>query len=131
MEGDLNQPGLVRVAMASAQSITEGGHLLALVFDVVGELGDTSLLQITAAELNESSVTAQRQDGSVEVVDLPDYDFNRDCEITVVDIMRVASHWLCRSGDDCYDERFDIDEDDDIDIVDIMLVVAHWGETCD
>ena len=127
---NLDPPGQVRVAMAGAQPITDDGHLLALVFDVVGELGDASLLQITVAELNESGVTVQRQNGSVSVVDLPDYDFNRDCNVDVVDIMRVASRWRCRRGDGCYDERFDIDHDDDIDIVDIMLVVVHWGETC-
>jgi hypothetical protein len=43
--------------MAGAEPITNDGHLLALVFDVVGELGATSPLQITAAELNEGAVT--------------------------------------------------------------------------
>ena len=47
------------------------------------------------------------------------------------DIMLVASRWHCRSGDDCYDERFDPDHDDDIDIVDIMKVAVRWGETCE
>ena len=127
---NLNQPGQIRVAIANAESIADNGNLLALVFDVVGELDDTSPLQITAAELNEGSVIAQRQDGSVEVVDFPDYDFNRDCNVDVVDIMRVASRWRCRSGDGCYVERYDIDKDGDIDIVDIMLVVTTWGSTC-
>ena len=127
---NLNPPGQVQVAMASAQPITDDGRLLTLVLDVMGKLGDTSPLQITAAELNEGGVIAQRQDGSVSVVDLPDHDFNRDCIVDVADVMRVASRWRCRSQDACYDERYDIDHDGDIDIVDIMKVVANWGATC-
>lgn len=58
-------------------------------------------------------------------------DSDGDCEVTVADIMEVANRWRCRSGDDCYDERYDIDKDGDIDIVDIIKVAAHWGETCE
>ena len=57
-----------------------------------------------------------------------DLDYNG--RVDVADIMEVASRWRCRSGDDCYHERYDFDKDDDIDVVDIMLVVVHWGETC-
>ncbi|MBC8248921.1 MAG: M28 family peptidase, partial [Anaerolineales bacterium] len=99
IEGNLNQPGLVRVAMAGAQPITDDGHLLALVFDVVGELGDTSPLQITAIELNEDGVTVQPQDGSVSVVNFPDYDFNRDCIVDMPDVMQVASRWRMTDAD--------------------------------
>lgn len=127
---NLNPPGQVQVAMAGAQPITDDGRLLTLVFDVMGKLGDTSLLQITTADLNEGGVITQRQDGSVSVVDLPDHDFNRDCIVNVADVMRVASRWRCRSQDACYDECYDIDHDGDIDIVDIMKVVANWGATC-
>ena len=57
-------------------------------------------------------------------------DLDGDGDVDVEDIMLVANCWRCRSGDECYDERYDLDEDGDIDIVDIMLVVADWGETC-
>ena len=57
-------------------------------------------------------------------------DLDGDGKVDVKDIMQVASLWRCRSGDDCYDERYDLDKDGDIDIVDIMLVVVHWGENC-
>ncbi|MGA9351773.1 MAG: M28 family peptidase [Anaerolineae bacterium] len=130
IESNLNEPGLVRVAMAGAQPITDDGHLLALVFDVVGELGDTSPLQITAAELNEGGVIAQRQDGSVEVVDFPDYDFDLDCEVDVVDIMQVANQWRMTDADPDWDARYDLDSDGNIDIVDIMTVASDWGVTC-
>ena len=57
-------------------------------------------------------------------------DFADPPGVGMEDIMLVASRWRCRSGDDCYDERFDLDHDGDIDIVDIMKVAVRWGETC-
>lgn len=57
-------------------------------------------------------------------------DVDRDCDVDIVDIQRVASRWRCKCGDACYDPLYHLDGDCDIDIVDIMLVVAHWGETC-
>jgi hypothetical protein len=51
--------------------------------------------------------------------------------VGIEDIMLVASRWHCRSGDSCYDERYDLDHDGDIDIVDIMKVAVRWGETCE
>jgi hypothetical protein len=129
-ESNLHQPGLVRVAMAGAQPVVDDGHLLHLVFDVVGELGDTSPLQITVAELNEGGVTTQRQDGGFEVVDLPDYDFNRDCSVDVLDIMHVASRWQMTDEDPDWDARYDLDGDGIITVVDIMEVAAAWGASC-
>ena len=58
------------------------------------------------------------------------YDFDGDCDIDIVDIMTVASHWNCQCGNDCYDHRYDLDHDCDIDIVDIMLVAGRWGCQC-
>jgi len=130
MEGNLNPPGQVRVAMAGAQPITDGGHLLNFVFDVVGEPGATSPLQITTAELNEGGVTTLPGDGSVEVVNFPDYDFNRDCEITVADIIKVASRWRMTDDDPDWEALYDIDGDGVITVVDIMKVAANWGATC-
>ena len=129
-ESNLNQPGLVRVAMAGAQPITDDGHLLALIFDVVGEPGDTSPLQITAIELNEDGVAAQPQDGSISVVNFPDYDFNRDCDVDMTDVMQVASRWRMTDADPGWDARYDLDDDGVITVVDIMIVAANWGVTC-
>jgi hypothetical protein len=58
------------------------------------------------------------------------YDFDGDGQVDVDDIQAVASRWLCRCEDACYDPLYDVDGDCDIDIVDIMLVAVHWGETC-
>jgi len=129
-ESNLSQPGLVRVAMAGAQPITDQGHLLDLAFDVVGGLGDTSPLQITAIELNEDGVTAQPQDGSISVVNFPDYDFNRDCQVGLPDVMQVASRWRMTDADPDWDALYDLDGDGIITIVDIMIVAVDWGESC-
>jgi hypothetical protein len=130
IESNLNQPELVRVAMAGAQPITDEGHLLDLVFNVVGELGDTSPLRIATAELNEGSVTAQPQDGSVSVVSFPDYDFNRDCQVDLPDVMQVASRWRMTDADPDWAALYDLDSNGIITIVDIMIVAADWGESC-
>jgi hypothetical protein len=58
------------------------------------------------------------------------YDFDGDGQVDVDDIQAVASRWLCRCEDACYDPLYDVDGDCDIDIVDIMRVAAHWGDTC-
>jgi hypothetical protein len=69
-------------------------------------------------------------------------DFNESCEVTVADIMQVASRWGAVLGDEQYDPTFDIDlvtpgdfcssrPDGDIDIVDIQLVASQWATTCD
>ena len=57
-------------------------------------------------------------------------DFDCDCEITVLDIMQVASRWEAQPGDPNYDPAYDLDNDGRITIADIMHVAAHWGETC-
>ena len=129
-ESNLNPPGQVRVAMAGVQPITAGGQLLTLVFDVVGELGDTSPLQITAVELNEDSVAAQAQDGSISVVSFPDHDFNHDCNVDIQDVMEVADRWHTTDEDPGWDALYDLDSDGIITVVDIMLVAVDWGETC-
>ena len=58
------------------------------------------------------------------------YDFDRDCDVDIVDIMAVASRWNCRCGDECYGALYDLDDDCDIDIVDIMAVASRWNCRC-
>jgi hypothetical protein len=96
----------------------------------VGELGDTSPLQLTAIELNEDGVTAQLQDGSISVVSFPDYDFNRDCNVDIADIMEVANQWHTTDVDPDWDATYDLDGDGIITVVDIMIVAVNWGATC-
>jgi YVTN family beta-propeller protein len=73
----------------------------------------------------------------IDVTGLPDtvpycgpLDFDRNGEVSVADIMRVASRWRCRCGEDCYAPSYDIGGDCGIDVVDIMLVATLWGPAC-
>ena len=57
-------------------------------------------------------------------------DLDDDCDVDILDIMLVASHWNTSAGDDDYDPLYDLDDNDRIDILDIMLVAVHWGDIC-
>lgn len=107
------------------------GTLAMVTFTPVAQGSSALTLQnVQLVDTVTGAIPVQLNDGQVQVVVYPAYDFDRDCEITVVDIMRVASHWNTHPGDPNYDPAYDLDSDDDIDIVDIMKVVVHWGETC-
>jgi len=66
-------------------------------------------------------------------------DLDHDGNVSVVDVMLVASRWktscenLDPDGDPdtpAYDSSYDLDSDCDIDIVDIMQVAARWSRAC-
>jgi len=57
-------------------------------------------------------------------------DLDADCDVDIVDVMLVASHWNARVGNPQYDGRYDLDGDGDVDIVDIMLVASQWNTHC-
>jgi hypothetical protein len=57
-------------------------------------------------------------------------DLDADCDVDVLDIMLVASHWNSREGEPQYDARYDLDADGDVDIGDIMLVASQWNTHC-
>jgi hypothetical protein len=50
--------------------------------------------------------------------------------VDVADVMVVARRWRCRSGEACYDPRYDADGDDQITVVDMMHVARGWGKMC-
>jgi len=66
-------------------------------------------------------------------------DFDGDCDVDIVDIMRVACRWQtsCAIPDPDnnpdtpnYAAFYDVNKDCVIDIEDIMQVAAHWSDTC-
>jgi len=57
-------------------------------------------------------------------------DMDGDCDVDILDIMLVASHWGASQGQPNYDARYDLDCNGDIDVVDIMRVAAQWGTGC-
>jgi len=77
-----------------------------------------------------NNITVDLQDGQVTVRESIPGDLDGDCDVDVVDIMLVASHWGAGEGQPRYDPACDMDKDGDIDVVDIMLVASHWGDRC-
>jgi hypothetical protein len=57
-------------------------------------------------------------------------DFDKDRQITVVDITQVAIRWDTKWGDTDFDRKYDLDNDGDITVIDIMKVAAQWGNNC-
>lgn len=107
------------------------GTLATVTFTPVAQ--GTSALTLQNVQLIDTVdgiIPVQLNNGQVSVVLYPTYDFDRDCEVTVVDIMQVASRWGSETGDPDYDPNYDLDNDGDIDIVDVMRVANTWGQVC-
>ncbi len=57
-------------------------------------------------------------------------DLDCDCDVDIVDIMRVAAIWNTRTGDERFNPNYDFDHDGRIGIADIMYVAAKWNTRC-
>jgi hypothetical protein len=130
LAANLNPPGQVRLAMAGATPITDSGPLLNLVFDIVGNMGAASALQIIDADLNEGAISTQAHDGWLSLVHFPAGDLNRDCQTTVADVMLIGNHWNTSQGQPGYQAGYDLDHDGDVDVADVMVASKGWGESC-
>jgi len=110
----------------------DGSGVLATISFSPQATGESNLnfqeVQITNTVPEE--IATDLQDGHVTVLECIPGDLNCDCDVDVVDIMLVASHWGAVEGQPRYDPACDMDNDRDIDVVDIMLVASHWGDTC-
>ncbi|MBN2239846.1 MAG: S8 family serine peptidase [Dehalococcoidales bacterium] len=83
-----DQPGEVIIAMAGATPVTSSGELLRVTFNVTGEYGGFSPVEIIRAELNEDGIPAQLYDGRIAVIHTGDADGNTS--VNVLDMTRVA-----------------------------------------
>jgi len=107
----------------------------------------TSSVDFTYQKIVEKDgdpISATTQDGQITVTSgaWPSGlfgDFDGDCDVDIVDIMRVACRWQTScaipdpdDNDDTpnYDAFYDVNKDCVIDIEDIMQVAARWGDTC-
>ena len=95
-------------------------------------------------EKDGDPISATTQDGQITVIGgaWPTGlfgDVDGDCDVDVVDIMRVVSRWRtsCENPNPDNDPNtpnygalYDVNNDCIINIVDIMQVAAHWGNTC-
>ena len=114
-----------------AQPGASGNGVLATITFRPRSVG-TSALRLQDLQLADPSgapLPAGTEDGRVEVVGCFG-DFDGDNDVDVLDLQRAASHWGCRRGDACYEDRFDTDSDGDIDILDLQRFASAWGSRC-
>jgi hypothetical protein len=57
-------------------------------------------------------------------------DLDGDCDVDIVDIMKVASIWGTRSGEAKFKPEYDFDADGQITVIDVMRVAAKWNTRC-
>jgi len=129
-----NQLGTVSFGAASygEQAGADGSGVLATI-TFSPQANGVSSLHLQGVQVTDTvpeTISVDLQDGQVTVTDSIPGDLDGDCDVDVVDIMIVASHWGAVEGEPRYDPACDMDSDGDIDVVDIMLVASHWGSTC-
>lgn len=66
---NLSEPGVVKIAIASATPIILDGELLKLSITALGEPGTQSALSLTRGELNESAIPSELVSGRISIVD--------------------------------------------------------------
>ncbi|MCP4167900.1 MAG: VWA domain-containing protein [Chloroflexi bacterium] len=88
-----------------------------------------SLQNVQVADENSNPLTLATADGQVEIIGCFG-DFDSDNDVDIFDLQLVASHWNCRTGDACYEARFDTEPDGDIDAFDLQRFATAWGTTC-
>jgi predicted secreted protein/cell division septation protein DedD len=129
-----NEAGTITFGAASygAQAGPDGSGVLATIsFSPQAEgSSDLHLQDVQVTDTVPDPISVDLQDGQVTVTESIPGDMDGDCDVDVVDIMIVASHWNAVEGEQRYDPACDMDNDGDIDVVDIMLVASHWGDTC-
>ena len=143
-----NDSGTIAFALCQmnpSQPQTGSGVLATITWR--GKALDVSPITFTYASLGAPGgvpIPSSTQDGEIIVTSeaWPSGlfgDFDGDCEVTVVDIMLVASRWQtsCENSDPDnnpdtpnYDAFYDVNNDCVIDILDITQIAAHWSDTC-
>ena len=129
-----NETGTVTFGAASfGESSGPNGSGVLATITFSPQAGGTSDLHLQDVQITDTAtgpIPVDRQDGQVTVTASIPGDLDGDCDVDVVDIMMVASHWNTTEGQPGYDPACDMDDDGDVDVVDIMLVASRWGDTC-
>ncbi|MFN8178319.1 MAG: FlgD immunoglobulin-like domain containing protein [bacterium] len=134
------------ISFGGAAGPTGAGNLATLTFTNRngGSTPISESLDLQAIEVLNTSgvpVTALSTPGTVNLRNSIYADFDANCEVTVTDLMQIATRWGAVSGDSRYNALYDIDlvtpgdfcasaPDGDIDIVDIQLGASRWAATC-
>jgi hypothetical protein len=143
-----NSAGTIWYAV-SQMSPTEpvSGSGIAASVTLKGLAGGTSSVAFTYQKIVErdgEQIPATTQDGQITVTsqEWPSGlfgDIDGDCDVDIVDIMKVACRWQtsCDNHDPDnnpdtpnYDALCDVNDDCVIDVADMMQVAEHWSETC-
>ena len=97
--------------------------MLTITFDVIGEAGTISPLQITSASLNEEAISTTLNNGSLTIV--PPGDANSDLLVNALDITKVER---IIAGLDLQEPGADANQDSNINAVDITKVerIIAW-----
>jgi len=90
-----------------------------------GESGEV----IEKSATKDASPYFVRLEGRVPESLLPG-DLDCDCDVDIVDIMRVAAIWNTREGEERFNPDYDFDKDGRISIADVMYVAAKWNTQC-
>lgn len=64
---NIETPGIIKVAMAGAQPVTNNGQLLNINFEAVGSSGLSTIIKLNKAEINEGAVKALGYDGKITI----------------------------------------------------------------
>ena len=56
------------------------------------------------------------------------YDLDSSGDVDEADIMKVATAWNSKVGDENYNAAYDFNDDSSIDIKDVMIVASNWGK---
>lgn len=94
--------------------------------------GGTSPIQIQnlqVADIASNPISASIENGQVEIISCFG-DFDGDNDVDIFDLQMAASHWNCRTGNSCYDTRFDTEPNGVIDVTDLQRFAAAWGTVC-
>ncbi len=125
------------LGLASGHDYLSKGFFTAVFSDTISEIGQATYLgklnlYDTGSNLDLMDTYVLFGDPFMKL-NLPACDaadFDKDRQITVVDITQVAIRWASEWGDEDYDRKYDLDNDGEITVVDIMRVAAQWGNTC-
>jgi general secretion pathway protein D len=81
------------------------------------------------ADTASNPIASIGDDGQVEITACFG-DFNGDHRVDIFDLQMAAGHWNCRTGDACYDSRFDVIANGVIDVMDLQRIASAWGTVC-
>jgi hypothetical protein len=88
---NLSTPGIIRIAMFGAITLTGSGPILEIDFEVVGGTGQSTPIQLATGQINEGGIPALFQDGFFSVRSSCELDWNCDGVVDFADLYDSAN----------------------------------------